>query len=253
MTSPEGAVRDREDSGAAALVEAAVQSLTRETRQVWLPVSDMREIPEVRAILESPDDVRRECILLAAGRDDGYCWADCRDAVSPTVHLFSMITRRHVELACADIEALLAFPRAELDRNEVWWLSEKARVLSRNIEGAYAGLNDDDKARVKPLLERVAAEVGHTPTAVRIRKLIGTSREIRYELIDDGDDVGPRLRAVIEASPEPDEARAAVLNLLAAFPASGRAAEEVACRSRTRPELARPAGRAQQWPARRSP
>lgn len=93
----------REGSTAAAYVAAAVKSLTEEIGTRWLPVSRMREIPDVRAILQSPEEVRPECILLIAGRDDGYCWADCRDAVTSTVHLFSMITRRHVGLACADI------------------------------------------------------------------------------------------------------------------------------------------------------
>jgi len=242
MASPKDVLRGGKDSEAATLVAAALRSVCNAERSADYGVreSQLGELPEVRAILESPDELRRECILVVADRKDDR--AAGRHWRTKTARLFSVIARKNAGLTGADLEALLSPPRAKLERQEVWWLTEKIRVLSRQIEHSYLGLSGDGKARVKPLLERVASEVDHAPTAVRIRTLIGTGDEIRYELIDDGDEVGPRLRAIIAASGEPDEARAAALNLLAAFPASGRPAEQWHAEAeRVRSLLARPA------------
>jgi hypothetical protein len=209
MASLEDVLRGRGDSEAAVLVAAALKRLKESS---WMAELELRELPEVQGILDSPDELRRECILDVAGRRDSY---DC-------VRLLSVIARKRVELTDADIEALLSPAGAKMEQREAWWRSQTLRALNRQIEHTYSGLNDDGKARLKPLLERVASEVDHPPTATRIRKLIGTGDHIPYELIDDGDDVGPRLRALIETSQESSEARAAVLDLLTTFPASGR-------------------------------
>jgi Domain of unknown function (DUF4132) len=209
MASLEDVLRGRGDSEAAVLVAAALKRLKESS---WMAELELRELPEVQGILDSPDELRRECILDVAGRRDSY---DC-------VRLLSVIARKRVELTDADIEALLSPAGAKMEQREAWWRSQTIRALNRQIEHTYSGLNDDGKARLKPLLERVASEVDHPPTATRIRKLIGTGDHIPYELIDDGDDVGPRLRALIETSQESSEARAAVLDLLTTFPASGR-------------------------------
>jgi len=213
MASLKDVPRGRGDSQATALVTAALKRLKESS---WMAQRELRELPEVRAILASPDELRRECILDVAGRKDGY----------DRVRLLSVIARKRVELTGADVEALLAPARAKMEQREVWLRSQTILALNRQIEHAYSGLNDDGKARLKPLLERVASEADHPSTANRIRKLIGTGDQIPYELIDDGDDVGPRLRALIETSQESDEARAAVLDLLTTFPASGRPAKK---------------------------
>jgi hypothetical protein len=204
---------DRGDSQARALVTAALKKLRESS---WMPEPEVRELPEVRAVLDSSDELRRQCILGVAGRRDGY---EC-------VRLLSVIARKRVELTGADLEALLSPPRGKMDYGEAWRRGQMIRALSRQIESTYPGLNDDQKARLEPLLERAASEVGHPPTATRIWKLIGTGDQIPYELIDDGDDIGPRLRVLIEMSQESGEARAAVLDLLTAFPASGRPAKK---------------------------
>jgi len=237
MAAPGGPVRGRADRAAETLVAAVLRKLAK----VGI-ASEVRKVPEVRAILESPDEVRRQCILLLAG-PDGYLLAPGQHYADQVVRVLSVIARRRVGLTCADLEALLALPPAELQPEQTLWITDKIRVLGRQIEHAYPGLNRDEQARVKPLLERAASEIRSPPAAVRIRKLTGTGQQIRYELIGDADDAGQRLRAVIEASPEPDEARAAVLNLLAAFPATGRPGKAWHAEAeRVRGLLARPAG-----------
>ena len=229
MRSLRDALGGRGDSQASALVTAALKKLRESS---WLPEPELRELPEVRAVLDSSDELRRQCILGVAGRGDGW---EC-------VRLLSVIARKRVELTAADLEALLAPPRGKMDGAPAWRHGQMLRVLSRQIESAYTGLDDDHRARLGPLLERAASEVGHAPTATRIRKLIGTGDQFPYELIDDGDDVGPRLRARIETSEEPGAARAALLDLLTAFPASGRPAKRwLAEAGRVRGLLARPA------------
>jgi hypothetical protein len=123
------------DSEAASLVAAALKSLKESS---WMAELKLRELPEVRAILDSPDELRRECILDVAGRRDSY---DC-------VRLLSVIARKRVELTGVDIEALLSPARAKLEQREAWWRSQTIRVLNRQIEHTYSGLNDDDKARL---------------------------------------------------------------------------------------------------------
>jgi hypothetical protein len=222
-------LRGRGDSQATALVTAALQRLKESS---WMAERELRELPEVRAILASPDELRRQCILDVAGRKDGY---EC-------VRLLSVIARKRVELTGADVEALLAPARTKMEQREKWLRSQTILCLNRQIEHAYSGLNDDGKARLKPLLERVASEVDHPSTATRIRKLIGTGDQIPYELIDDGDDIGPRLRVLVETSQESDEARAALLDLLTAFPAGGRPATKWRAEAeRVRGLLAQPA------------
>jgi hypothetical protein len=182
----------------------------------WISEAELRQRPEVRAILEGPDELRRACIVEAAARRDSF---HC-------VNLLSAIGRKRVELSAADVETVLAPARPELDHRGRYWYSESIRVLSRQIEHAYAGFSDKDKERLRPLLERAAGDVQDAATATRLRKLVAPADAIPFGLLEDGDDVGPRVRAAFEASDEPVAARAAALDLLASFPASGRPAKK---------------------------
>ncbi len=74
MASPKDVLRGGKDSEAATLVAAALRSVCNAERSADYGVreSQLGELPEVRAILESPDELRRECILVVADRKDGY-------------------------------------------------------------------------------------------------------------------------------------------------------------------------------------
>jgi hypothetical protein len=59
VASLKDVLRGRRDSEATALVAAALQRLEESS---WMAERELRELPEVRAILDSPDELRRECI-----------------------------------------------------------------------------------------------------------------------------------------------------------------------------------------------
>ncbi|TDO55323.1 uncharacterized protein DUF4132 [Kribbella sp. VKM Ac-2571] len=113
-----------------------------------------------------------------------------------------------------------------LEQPEAWWSSEALRAVSRQIEHAYAALPGAEQERLKPLLARAAEQVQDAATATRLRKLVGPAEGLRVDLIDEGDDIGPRLRSAFETADEPAEARAAALDLLAAFPTQGKPAKK---------------------------
>ncbi|HEY6496257.1 MAG TPA: hypothetical protein VIZ43_23500 [Trebonia sp.] len=58
------------------------------------------------------------------------------------------------------------------------------------------------------------------------RHLTELPGEIPYALISDGDEVGKAARLILAASTEPAGTRAALVNLLSAFPASGKAGKK---------------------------
>ena len=210
MFSQRAAVPGRGASEAATLVTAALSAL--EEAQ-WGAESDARELPDVRAILDAPEELRRECLLEIAGREEGY----------HRLTLLSLLARKRVQLTADDIEQLLSPFGSELEPLEAWRHSETVRVLSRQLERAYSALSEIEQERLKPFLECAACQADDAPTATRLRKLVGAPDAIRFDLIDEDDDVGHRLRAVLQQGEESEEARAAVLDLLAAFAASGRA------------------------------
>ena len=209
---------------AATLVAAALRALNDAS---WMPESELRKLPQVRAILQEPAALRRSCLLQLADRRYGY----------DGIRLLSVIARKRMELTAEDVERLLDPPP-----HRDWWHGEMLRLLRRHVEHAYSALPDAEKQRLRPLLERAAGEVHHVPTATGLRQLIGTDDAIPFELIHEGDDVGPRLRGALEKGDESSEARAAALALLAAFPAAGRPSKQWRAEAvRVRDLLARPA------------
>jgi hypothetical protein len=212
VASIRDALRRRGKSEAEGIVSAALAGFEREPGTMYAPESEMRNTPEVRAILNASDDLRRECLLVVVGRMDSY---QC-------VELISMIGRKRLALTAADLEAIVALPDAKKPDSARWWHGRSVRALTKQIEQAYPGLSDSDKERLKPLLERAAQETHDAPTATRLRKLIAADGQIPFELISQDDAVGPGLCAVFEGREEAEEARAAMLDLLATFPTSGR-------------------------------
>src|SRR5262249_37285828 len=102
--------------------------------------------------------------------------------------------------------------------------SGRMSALIGQIEATWAALDDEGKARLRPRLGRAAARVTHAPAATRLRKLVTASDggEVPYGLIDDSSAVGEDLIAALRARPEPGEAKAGLIRLLAAYPAAGK-------------------------------
>jgi len=194
---------------AATLVAAALEALHGRS---WTADGDARAMPQIQAIQQAPEALRRECILTASDRVDSY---HC-------VQLLSVIARKRVQLSEAHIERLLTPRLGELEQPEFWWSSEALRAVSRQIEHAYAALPGVEQERLKPLIVRAADQAQDAATATRLRKLVGPEDKLRVDLIDGGVDVGPRLRSAFEAAGEPADVVAAAVDVLAAFPGSGR-------------------------------
>ncbi|TCC05096.1 DUF4132 domain-containing protein [Kribbella soli] len=197
------------DGEAAALVAAALQTLRSRS---WTADGDARAMPEIQAILQATDALRLECILTVSEQVDSYHCAQ----------LLSVIARKRVQLTAEHIERLLTLRIGQFEQSQAWRSSEALRAVSRQIEHAYAALPGAEQEPLKPLLACAAEQVQDAATATRLRKLVGDEDGLRVDLIDESDDIGPRLRSAFEAADEPAEALAAALDLLAAFPAQGK-------------------------------
>ncbi|MGW7681705.1 DUF4132 domain-containing protein [Kribbella sp. NPDC054772] len=218
---------ERGDAGAATMVAAALQALNGLS---WSPGRVTRALPQVQAILQGSDALRRECILSVFDRVHSY----------RCVELLSVIARKRVELSAEHIERLLVLPRAQQDQSQWWWYGECLRLVSRQIEHAYPALPEADKNRLKPLLGQAADGIRDAATATRLRKLVGPSDGIRLDLIDEGDDIGARLRAAFETADESIDARASALDLLAARTAGRPSKKWLADAGDVREKLTRP-------------
>ncbi|MFG1908388.1 DUF4132 domain-containing protein [Kribbella sp. NPDC048928] len=194
---------------AASLVAAALRSIGGRS---WTTEPEARALPQLQAILQAPDELRRECILAASDQVDSYHYA----------RLLSVIARKRLALSAEQLERLLTPRAAKLERPQSWYSSQALSAVSRQVEHAYAALPAAEQERLRPLIGRAIDGLQDPPTATRLRKLIGPEDGIRFDLIDEGDDIGPRLRAVFETAGESSATAAAVLDLLAAFPAKGK-------------------------------
>ena len=163
-------------------------------------------------IAQAAEPLRLECVMTVSERVDSYHCAQ----------LLSVIARKRIQLSAEHIERLLTLRIGQFEQSQAWWSSEALRAVSRQIEHAYAALSGAEQEPLKPLLAHAAEHAQDAATATRLRKLVGPEEGLRVDLIDENDDIGPRLRGAFEAADEPAEALAAALDLLAAFPAKGR-------------------------------
>jgi hypothetical protein len=210
-------VRDTTD--AAALVMAAVKSIDRAERapgSAGLSQERARSLPELRAFLDLPDDMLRECLITAAH-------ADSRIGTRLVYIIAGHLTGKGSRLLAADVAAALSPPLPQPVARRPWPNDDEvARALAPLIEGAWRDCDSRGRAGLAPLLARTAAGIRDSTLAARFRRLVTSLDRITYELLDDSDEVGPALRAVLEDNAQPDSACGAVLNLLAGFPATGR-------------------------------
>jgi hypothetical protein len=223
----------------AALVDAALRRMNEGWPQP--SQSEARELDVVRVMLDGSDDLRRACVLELAERStDGRYLGELAElfqrgarpkaflgleqagfyADASIVDLLSVVARKRLPLSGADLERLLtSLWEAKTSRH---YRSTAVRALSRQIEQAHAELSEAERARLAPLLGRLADENKDAATVTRLRKLLAGSRQLPLELIGEGSDVASRVRAAFERSGEAHDGLAAALDLLSGFPASGR-------------------------------
>jgi hypothetical protein len=193
----------------ASLLDAAMRAIQGRS---WIGDSDARTLPQVRAITQAPEDVRRECILRASERVDSHYWVD----------LISIIARKRVKFSADDIDRLLTLRLGVSADINFWWNSEALRAVSRQIEHTFPTLTDAEQARLEPLILQAVDRARDAATATRLRQLVSTADGIRLDLIDAGDAIGPRLRAAFEQADDQVDKLATTLDLLAAYPTKGR-------------------------------
>lgn len=200
-----------------ALVEAAKRALEEDSR--YRQDDEIRALPEVRVINTATDGIRRECILLTTRQND-------RGAAL----LLPYIVRKRAGLTVDDVETILSPPGGLSDAPDPW-ASHKIDLLTGQIEATWKSADDGGRVRLRPHLERVAAEFSkpnsRPSTAVRLRRLTTAADDterVPYELIGVTSVVAKALRRVVGAASEPDAAKTALVRLLTAYPITGKPA-----------------------------
>ena len=173
----------------------------------------IRAFPAIQAIINAPAGVRRQCILIVARQEE---WAGTR--------LLRYIARKQAGLTLDDIEEILPPPVSQRNSRDLWADARKLAFLAGQIEAAWKSLNDEEKTRLRPQLDRVATETTGSAVATRLRKLTTAADgdQVPYDLIEAVSEVGKALRSVLVAAPEPDAAKAKLIRLLAGYPVTGR-------------------------------
>jgi hypothetical protein len=199
------------DVQAAALVSEAFSAFKGRTHGLDQATASRQVSAAVKAIQDAPDDMRRRCMLLAAAEPRWYGGT-----------LLSLIGRRPAGLTADDVANLLpALPRL-LPWGQQSLAKTGADALLSQAEAIWTGLDDAGMARLRDAILRVAPKVDHVAAAQRLHKLAARDGEVPYALINEVSEVGKALRAAFEAIPEPDEAKAKLITVLAAYPVTGK-------------------------------
>jgi hypothetical protein len=146
---------------------------------------ELRQLPEVQAILTADDRVRRECVLTLAWAyitlEWGHPWRQGQ------VHLVALVARKPAPLTLADLTWVVELAEAASDADVQ--PSETMAALTPQFRALYAR-----EPAAGPLIARAAALTHYKEDGRRLEAIIATA-------IDERDDVGPRIRAVLDADP----------------------------------------------------
>ena len=194
----------------AVLVEEAMRSLDGNYHH---RDDAIRAFPAIEAIISAPAGVRRQCILIVARQEE---WAGTR--------LLRYIARKQAGLTLDDIEEILPPPVSQRNYRDSWVDARKLASLAGQIEATWKSLNNEEKARLLPQLDRVATETTASAVATRLRKLTTAAGgdQVPYDLIEVVSEVGKALRSVLVAAPEPGTAKTKLIRLLAGYPVTGK-------------------------------
>jgi hypothetical protein len=165
--------------------------------------SDFRAIPEVAALIDSEDDVRRAALLVLV---------EARLSAKPemaTWNLLSVMTRRRLVLDPEQLDSLLGKLEARLGRGDRWMaayvIDRTAQIIERSIEV----LDSPDRAAMTERVRRIVVVVEGDnklrvePSAMkRLRAVLPSSGELVLDAIANDDAVGPALRGAFERSTE---------------------------------------------------
>jgi tetrahydromethanopterin S-methyltransferase subunit F len=208
----------RDEPAAPPLERAMVQQATCVLdRRDWMSQHEMRALPEVDAILKAPEDVRRGCVLeLAAATRAGHFW---------TFSVLSMAARRKLALSFADVRLLLqiADEHARAEHPGPWHARNFVGGVINRLEQVAENWSPSERAELDPLLEQVAGRIDDRTLAACLRALGTSSGDVDVlAFISPDDDVGYRLREVLEASTEDEAAIAEFVAVIRGLPATGK-------------------------------
>src|SRR6185437_9714883 len=164
---------------AAVLVSAAFSAMIGRSGRADLKTP----LAEIQAIHAAPDDVRRRCIVLAASEQQWF-----------GENLLSVIARKPAGLTLDDVMTVLPMLPRLAPWRRLSLAHSGAQALLRQIEATWANLDDEDGARLRASILRVAPHVQHADAALALRKLAASGAEVPYDLIDDASEVGKALR-----------------------------------------------------------
>ena len=221
--------------GDASLAQKAIARVEQD--RVVLAEPEVRKLPEVEAVLKAPDEARREAILELASM------AAAKGGTAR--RLLPLVAARKLDLDLDDARTLLTSardaPGGGRDGDER--ASAVLKGVLPRLEMASRGWSDEEVEELTPLIE-AAAKRASGKTATRLKGLLPAQDDgLPFDLILDGDDFGPRVRALLEASDEDEAVLRALLELLGAHPSQGRPPKKWhAAAGRVREALADPDG-----------
>jgi hypothetical protein len=202
----------------AALVREALQALMADGG--YPTEAQLRARPDVKAILDADDDVRRDCVLqltvaamsqvnLARGT---RAW-----------QLLGIVGRRKLPLSAGDVRELLEIVRAGARKEHgTRRASLSLRPLAQRVEDSAATWSPNERAELTALVEAVADAVDDQDLGGRLRLLLRAEGELPLDLISDLDDPGRRLAAALVGSGVDHAVLGELIVHLAALPESGK-------------------------------
>jgi hypothetical protein len=195
---PGGAPRSPDDV-ATALIAGAIAGIGDR----YLRDADFRTQPDVKALIEADEDVRRAALLALV---------EARLSAKPahaTWSLLNAMTRRRLVLSADQLSSLLGMLEPRFEQGDSWKVTYVIERIAQVIERSFAEL---DGPRRAPLSERVAKIVAVIdadnklrvePAAIkRLRNVLPVTDGVALDGITNDDAVGPAFRAVFEQTGE---------------------------------------------------
>ena len=195
---PASAPRSPEDV-ATALIAGAIAAVGNR----YLNDADFRAQPDVKALIEADDEVRRAAFLTLV---------EARLSVNPehaTWNLLSVLTRRRLVLAPDQLSSLLGMLEARLGHGDRWRSTYVLERIAQIIERSFGELDVPRRAALSERVAKIVAVIEADnrlrvePAAMkRLRAVLPAADGLALDAIARDDSVGPAMRSVFEQSDE---------------------------------------------------
>ena len=165
--------------------------------------ADLRAQPDVKALIEADDHVRRAALLALV-----------RARLSPrpepaTWSLLRVITRRRLALGPDQLSSFLGMLEERLDRGDAWQVTYVVERIAQIVVWSFDELDGPQRAAMSDRVARIVAvieadnKIRVEPAAIkRLRAVLPVAEGLVLDGLVSDDAVGPALRAVFEQSDE---------------------------------------------------